>query len=454
MITEYPVTLWQSTLGTGDGQDMATRGYLRALMEIGYEYVVVLPRGSHVEHLDEPWVQPFLPILGYPKKFDAPPLKRIQEGDPRIGKPWKHLEDASERVLQVPAPTHAPAGTPPTKWDTRVAVGEVDQDYYREHPEERQPRGKARTELLVVHVDPNRLARTRDQLARDSQGEVPIVGITAWEADRVPAALAQQLSDLDCLIVPSDHTARAFRKSGLDPECPVRVVPHALTMPRLSDEEYSKSVNNPSTRYVFYTVASDIPRKNLRGLIAAYCRAFAPRFENVGLVIKTGGDKDALKALYNEGCELGSTRVWPKIALYGDRWSDEKIRQLHLQGNCFVSATRGEGFGLGEAEAALMGNPVVSTGWGAVPEVLDLPGMMLTKVGYDLVAVDEDMSAYGAYAPDQQWAEPHIDELADAMRRCAVERWPKSLAQARVLEKTYSLKRVGGKLASALKVAK
>jgi glycosyltransferase involved in cell wall biosynthesis len=438
-VETIPITYWFSGLGVGDGQDMATRGYLRSLMAVGYEHVLINPRGSQLGFVDE--LEEFRSLLSYPKACE-PNILRVAPGDPRIGEEWKHFEACATAV-----------GGVMVDWDSVIAEGMVDQDYYHDHPEERGAQFTPKPEMLVMHFDPGQLARARDALAREAGGELPIVGITAWEADSLPKALVQQLSDLDMLIVPSVHTGKAFRKSGLDPEVPIKIVPHALPWPVLQDAEATAAASRHSSRYTFYSIGTDIPRKNLRGLIAAYCRAFQHDSSKVGLVIKTSGDTAALEQLYQEGVEQSGVGGLP-IALYGARWSDERIRQLHLSGHCWVDATRGEGFGLGQLEAAAMGNPLITTGWGAQTEIIDIGGVMGMRVPYNWQAVPAEMAKIGVYREDQKWADPILDELVDGMRQVALDRWPKSAAQARNIAEHYSPAVVGKALSKALKDAK
>jgi len=445
---EYPCTLWHSSFGVGDGQDMASRGYLRALMEVGYEHVVVSPRGLPREFHFAAEYEDFRPIFGFPEKF-VKKLKRVEPGDPRIGSKWEHLEP-----MTIPPPAHAPKKAATITWDAIVQEGEIDNDYYHDHPEELGTDWTPRNELIVLHYDPGQLARARDAIAIESGGEVPVVGITAWETSGVPPAIAQQLSDLDLLIVPSSHTARAFRGSGLDVDCPIKVVPHTLGFHPLTDAEATRASRAAHRQYRFYTIGTDIPRKNLRTLIAAFCHAFYPSFEQVKLIIKTSLDAARARKLIREGVELFGKPCNPSVVVFGEKWSDAQIRQLHDQGNCWVDANRGEGFGLGQVEAAAMGNPVITTGWGAAPEALDFPGVMVVKTEYTMRPVDDEMANIGPYRGDQLWADPEVNSIVDAMRTAAVERWPKSLSQARAVGERYSRRKIGETLARALEGAK
>lgn len=53
-----------------------------------------------------------------------------------------------------------------------------------------------------------------------------------------------------------------------------------------------------------------------------------------------------------------------KVHLIAESVSATEIDRLHTRGDCFLSLTRSEGWGLGSFDAALFGNPVIITGWG------------------------------------------------------------------------------------------
>lgn len=443
-----PITYWYGPVGYDDGIDMATRGYIRSLLSVGYEHIVLNARGGKVSYLNREDIADLVDLMGFPKHLHKETV-RVQAGDPRIGTPWPHLPD---EVVCDQAPSHAPEGYVGMRWKNIIQEGEVDQDYYREHPATLD--WEPVTELAVAHFDPGELSRARDGLARDSGGTVPIVGITAWEPDRVPKALAQQLSDLSALIVPSLHTREAFIRSGLS--CPIYVVPHALSISPLSDAEYEESTQRRPNKYLFYSIGSNIPRKNLCGVIEAYCRAFGPEFKGVGLIIKTRGNPPSLKRLYEDGVKVSGCSTWPRIAIYGDSWPSSSIRRLHLTSDCWVDATRGEGFGLCQQEAAALGNQIVTTSWGAQAEVaatVDQSGLVdwSRLVLCSLVPVDESMVALGPYDSSQQWAESDMGDLVDAMRSAREAYSGKRIAQARRVASEYSLERIGGLLRGVLR---
>ena len=86
---------------------------------------------------------------------------------------------------------------------------------------------------------------------------------------------------------------------------------------------------------------------------------------------------------------------------------------LHGLGDCYVSLARTEGWGLGAYEAAMLGKPVVMTGYGGQLDFLD-PNLA-NLVDYELVPVNEPNWSAN-YRADDVWAEPSIDHAASLLR--------------------------------------
>jgi glycosyltransferase involved in cell wall biosynthesis len=280
------------------------------------------------------------------------------------------------------------------------------------------------------------------------------------------------LSELDLIIVPSEHTARAFRESGVATK--LEVVPHSFDSNIWSKPKMGELRKPGADKYVFYAIATPIERKNLKGLMKAYFAAFEGR-KDVQLRIKSIGERSALERLARESLEeSGVDNInRPPIKLFTGEWSTEKIRAFHLDGDCCVSADRGEGFGLVPFEAKLCGSRVVTTGWGAAREFLEQPGVAGTKIvgdgpyrGYSETAVHmtsgqdilvpynlvpvSGMYGIGCYAPDQKWADPEHDALVEAMRKAADQRLGPDLEAWDRLNERYGVDAVGRQLSELL----
>jgi len=404
----FKVTQWWSTLGIGDGHDFATRGYLGALMEVGYSGLRIPPGITTTLLRMDKEMEHFEGLLRPDPAVRMKPLKLVEAGDPRIG---------TKRVIES-KDDHGNT----TETEVLITEGSIDLDV------EQQYTSSVRQEVrcVVIHHDPASICRHFTNFTKQGRPEgVAYVGLTVWEASEIPEAVAMVLSELDMIIVPSEHAKKAFVTSGVS--CPIRVVPHCydpIHWPEPTDDEMDRVEEHE--RYVFYSIATPIERKNLTGLMEGYFRAFEGR-DDVVLRIKSSADKSQLVEMAKAAVEKAGIdkSKRPALKFFTKKWSIEKIRAFHLDGDCYVSATRGEGFGLCEMEARLCGSRVITTSWGAAPEVL-LTEREFKNADGDCVSLVPsievpvfNMQGIGCYEPDQKWAEPSIEALAGCMRWAA-----------------------------------
>ena len=78
----------------------------------------------------------------------------------------------------------------------------------------------------------------------------------------------------------------------------------------------------------------------------------------------------------------------------------------------YVSLHRSEGFGLVMAESMYVGTPVIATNWSGNTEFMNED--VACMVGYDMIELDKD---YEPFKKGNVWADAHVDEAADYMRR-------------------------------------
>ena len=456
----FPTTLWYSTLGMGDGHDFATRGYLRALMNENFFGLRVPPSiSTSVLMLDEkadPEITQFAELTRPPKIARMKPLKLIEAGDPRIG--TTKVIDGTDM-----------AGNP-KPMEVTITEGSIDLDVEQEYT------SSARQEVrsVVIHHDPASIVRHYTTLIkRGKPSKVGYVGVTVWETSHIPDAVAMILNELHAVVVPSEHSKKALVRSGVD--IPVEVVRHTFDpykWPQPTLEELGYPERKDREKYVFYAIATPIERKNLKGLMQAYFKAFEGR-DDVVLRIKIPGQKIELKEMANAAFDQARiTGKRPALKIFAGNWPTEKIRAFHLDGDCYVSATRAEGWGLCEQEAKLCGSRVITSEWGAAREFLEYeefvePDMLsgspyrgaesriVKTTGYDtlipcaLVPV-QGMYGIGCYDEDQQWGEPNEDALISAMRLVAASRLNPDLEAWIRLRADLAIERIGQQLASVI----
>lgn len=261
-----------------------------------------------------------------------------------------------------------------------------------------------------------------------------IFGYTVWELERLPEHWPDILNRLDGVIVPCRWNAEVFRASGVT--VPIHVVPHLSQFEGLEPVAETDRLalrgrlGRPSAwrdRYIFYTVGFWMDRKALDLTLEAYWRAFTAR-DPVLMIVKTSA-KDVTRRVrsWRNPIRPRHPRIETTIAALARRHpdrapmrlladhglSDGEIRALHEMGDCYVSLARTEGWGMGVFEAASLGRPVVTTGYGGQTEFLDPESAWL--VDYRLVPARERAWAI-RYRPDDLWAEPSLEHAVACLR--------------------------------------
>ena len=163
----------------------------------------------------------------------------------------------------------------------------------------------------------------------------------------------------------------------------------------------------------------------------AYLDAFSGR-DNVLLIVKTSARDHTGPLLRQEQAVGPGTTSWalarlmagrpdpPAVRLIAGTIRERDVLALHRRGDCFVSLSRSEGWGLGGFDAAAYGTPVVTTGWGGQ---LDYLGDSPYLVDYELVAVHDPLGE-PSYTPDQRWAEPSVSHGAALLAQIAADPRP------------------------------
>jgi glycosyltransferase involved in cell wall biosynthesis len=259
----------------------------------------------------------------------------------------------------------------------------------------------------VVCLNPEHMLEFAQRGGADLFLDRYTVGVWCWEASRFPDSFRPAFELIDEVWVASRYVAEVVADATDKPvhvfPMPVQIVPPpALTRAELG---------LPEGRFVFlfaFDFFSTVERKNPFGLIDAFTQAFAPG-EGPVLVIKTiNGQKQS-----NELKRLAQTAaVHSDIRVVDDYLSDEEMRGLVANCDCFVSLHRSEGFGFSLAEAMAYEKPVIATGYsGNLTFMNDVNSYL---VGFGLTPVPPGTPNYPAGA---LWADPDLDDAAAAMRR-------------------------------------
>ena len=253
------------------------------------------------------------------------------------------------------------------------------------------------------------------------------IAYATYEADRLPARWVTILNRYDAVLVPSRHSRQVFRASGVT--VPVTVVPH-IARPQPAAPS-TALIQVPPTAFVFYFIGTWTARKAVPDTVRAFLGAFTAR-DGVALVLKTTAEdrvaierarrgldpqpgRHAGQAWFSLARLLAGHAGPPLIRLIAGDVPAPLIGQLHTRGDCFVSLSRGEGWGLGAFEAGAAGHPVVLPGWGGHLDYL--PAGYPYQVRYELApTADDEPDDWFARADGQHWARADVPHASALLR--------------------------------------
>ena len=251
------------------------------------------------------------------------------------------------------------------------------------------------------------------------------VGMWYWELMKINDAMKAAVRYVDHLVAGSDFIYGCLARSTDKP-----VLRFPLTNPSVVNANKSRtSLGLPEDRLVFlctFDFFSVIERKNPVDTIEAFKKAFS---ENEGplLVIKSQNGHHLPADLVSVRKAIDNR----KDIIHIDKHVDEATQASYLQSaDLLVSLHRSEGLGLHILEALLRDVPVLSTGFSAPIEFLDLSNSL--QVDYALVPVQ---NGNGVYPGGYLWAQPDVQHAAHLMR----ELW---LDQARLKALTVGTQEV------------
>jgi glycosyltransferase involved in cell wall biosynthesis len=245
------------------------------------------------------------------------------------------------------------------------------------------------------------------------------VGYTVWETTAVPPHWPDLLASVDQLLTPSRVSAEVFAAAGV--RVPIDIVPHVCRQasPLANGARFREEHAVPPDHTLFYTINAWTARKAVWSTLHAYCAAFTAR-DTTTLVVKTDavgparegdGLRHPVQKLVND--LVSNYPDAPHVCLIVRALPQAEMDDLHAAGDCYVSLTRAEGWGLGAFDGACAGKPVVMTGWGGQLDYLSSDDAFL--LDYELVPVRDRLGG-GSYRRDQRWAQANLDDAVERLR--------------------------------------
>lgn len=290
--------------------------------------------------------------------------------------------------------------------------------------------------LLFCSYPPDTAAEMADA------GFPPLVPYCAFEGTRLHPYIRDLCNNEEAfrkVWVVSDFVQRSLVASGVDPSRVHVVRPMLVGGPWKFRPvaDYVVDSAESGAEFQFGVVGTWHARKGMLDLVRAYFSAFE-RSEDVRLVIRTSAFGEELSIRQFEerlteqiaeiAAEFGDSdfphsKAQPKLRLeLGTALSDQELIDWLASIDTYVNPSYGEGLGIPLIWAKAAGVPVVSSGYGAVGDLLDEISARTSsdadvQFPFELVPVPPEMMKTGvSYGPDTEWGGYDIHDLATAMR--------------------------------------
>lgn len=245
-----------------------------------------------------------------------------------------------------------------------------------------------------------------DSISKNSS-KVYRIGWTMLETDLIPKEWVSILNEMDEVWTCSKFNKNTFLDSGVNK--PIYVIPLGINKDLFNPNIRPLNKNKENTRFTFVSMFEFGERKAPDILMKAFNDEFKAD-ENVQLLLKVNNNDpnmNVYKEISKFRLQMGKA---PIFMLYNTDFYEDTLGAFYKLGDCFVSASMGEGWGMPQIEAAACGLPVITTGWSGVTEFLNKDNSYL--VDYTLIPA----IARCPYYEGAKWAKPDINQLKFYMR--------------------------------------
>ncbi len=232
------------------------------------------------------------------------------------------------------------------------------------------------------------------------------VGYTMLEVDGFPPEWVRQANEMDEVWVPTDFNRRGLLESGL--KRPVHVIQLGI------DTDYFhpriQAHPNPMEELVFLSIFEWGERKEPWLLLRAFNETFSAR-EPVRLLCKVI-NKDGGLRLKDEIRKLRLKESGGRISwLLNFEFPHYQLGSLYRSADCFLAASRGEGWDMPLMEAMACGLPAIATDWGAHTEFVH-EGIAYPLRSRQTVPAVAKCPYYAGFS----WADPDPEHLRHLLR--------------------------------------
>lgn len=299
--------------------------------------------------------------------------------------------------------------------------------------------------INVTVINADQMIHAKSRLGKTYWDKRYQIAHYAWELPEYPQEWAKISEMFDEIWTPSTFCTQAIAAAV---NRPVYTMPYVIT-PKIQIERSRAYFGLPENKFLFlcmFDVSSVMERKNPKGTVEAFLKAFDADDEHVGLVIKVNDPrKDPWVSAYLEELKQKNKN----ICFINEVLTRSDVNALIKCCDCFVSLHRSEGFGLVMAEAMYFEKPVIATNWSANTDFMNADNSC--PVAYELTTIKQD---YAVYKAGQIWAEPSVDACVYYMKKLVndpIYYWRIAKAGRETIRKQYGAQRAAKAIRERMK---
>jgi len=257
-----------------------------------------------------------------------------------------------------------------------------------------------------IDVSENTITIFADYPQAWREGHGRLVGLFLHEGTRLMPGWSDLMNRVERIIVPAESVKNLFRWNGVERD--IEVIPFGVS------EMYQPKSREKNKDFAFLSVNSWTgnigDRKGTELLIKAFDEEF--KNERVKLILKISTFwQDPID--YQKAVNDVLGHVNKNIYLNSEYMPESELVKIYQNADCFVSPTRGEGFGLTILNAMACGLPVIVT------KDINAGHMDFCKGVASVLWIDAPSVLQGDrrfYAEGNMLAEPDLESLKKQMR--------------------------------------
>ena len=267
-------------------------------------------------------------------------------------------------------------------------------------------------DTLIIHSTPD---IWRNLLNDHGKNVDNVIGYCTWETNKLPKSWVDYINLLPEVWVPSTFNRECFINSGVISN--VKVVPHIWHPQELIDKNNITIYDHfrnviPKNKYTFYSIGELHFKKGIEDLVKLFDK-LNDDYPDTQLILKIHykdyNVKNKLHCL--DTVSKLTNKLGTSIYVITDNLTNKDILSIHSFGDCYVSLTKGEGFGLTIFDAFKHKKPVITTGYGGQLDYL-------TKNYSGLIDYKLDkINNVQPFNEDQEWAYPDLNHTYELMKQ-------------------------------------